>query len=151
EICGRKFPDWIYSFFRLEAPEKLSLDAAVATNKNLFHLVCQMVERQQRFGSILRKAVFRESNPHPWFAGCYIAGTGRGAQQQAFVAGVFNRLVEMKKGAQDIVLQETVRWTDEALREDESRWRWARGGYVLLATAIVGVVALFGCRFWSGR
>jgi hypothetical protein len=64
------------------------------------------------------------------FAGCYLAGTGRNPDQQAFVPGVFERLTEN---------QGVVAWTQTAVADDDSYRRKTAMGYVVLALAAAGL------------
>src|SRR5437588_10572829 len=69
----------------------------------------------------------------PLFGGCYLAGTGRTPQEQAFVPAVIQRLIDG---------QSSVSWTGAALAEDSRYRRWAMYGYAGLAAAVLVGVGL---------
>ena len=71
----------------------------------------------------------------PLFGGCYLAGTGRSGDQQAFVSGVLQRLMQS---------QSSVAWTPEALEDDARYRRWTSFGYM----AIVAFAILGGAVVW---
>ena len=67
----------------------------------------------------------------PLFGGCYLTGTGDKQHRQAFVTGVFQRLVDD---------QASVAWTRRAYAEDRRAWRIAQLGYAGIAV-VVAVIA----------
>lgn len=117
---GGVFEDWIHTLFR-EA-DALSRPG----NTRLYGLLCRI--RSSIMGSLRdvlsgglgydsQQKLFDEPVP---FSGCYFAATGETEDQQAFVKGVFEKLIEE---------QEEVEWTKRASS--------ANGRYQLIALASV--------------
>lgn len=133
-ICHTVFPTWIYDLFRLDKAGRDNLADVVRGNTQLYWLLCEMHERQRRLSRVLTQTAVTESGSALWMGGCYLAGTGKNAaREQAFVAGVFRRLLEE---------QSVVAWTDEALAED-ARWRnWARIGSIVIGVTAAVVAGL---------
>jgi ImcF (intracellular multiplication and macrophage-killing)-related protein len=131
------FEDWIYTIFR----ERGSV--ARQGNTHLFGLLCkartQLQGRLQQvlsggFGHSVREGTDSESAP---FSGCYFAATGRTEDRQAFVRGVFDKLVEE---------QNDVEWTRLALATDRFLYLTGWAG-LLVASALAGLLLvdmLFG-------
>jgi len=69
-----------------------------------------------------------------------LAGTG--AMQQAFVAGVFRKLLEA---------QNFVAWTEEARSEDTRQSRFAQLGYTLLGGVGILVLAVVAYSLFIAR
>lgn len=104
-VCG-VFEDWIYTLFREEGA------LARPGNPRLYALLCKvrcnlkgplMEVLAGGFGHDPQTAMTEQPIA---FSGCYFAATGASADQQAFVRGVFEKLVEE---------QEDVAWTRRAL------------------------------------
>jgi hypothetical protein len=134
-VCTSLLPNWVYKMFRLEASGRNDLAVATKGNVRLYQLLNQMRERQKRFSRILgRWTTTNQTGPY-LFGGCYLAGTGESAaKDQAFVAGVFRRLVEN---------QDFISWTQDAMAEDASYQSWTTRGYVVLGLlAALGVTLL---------
>jgi hypothetical protein len=127
-VCDTLVPGWIYKLFRVDRPGSDSLENAVRGNARLFQLMYQMWERQQRLGLLLRKAIMTEQGGPMMFGGCYVGGAGRDGREQAFIAGVFQRLT---------MDQDAVSWTDEAAREEANYRRLTYIGYVSLAVGLI--------------
>ena len=133
------FEDWVYTIFR----ERGSV--ARQGNTHLFGLLCKTRTRlQARLQQILGGG-FSQSNqeemdeePTP-LSGCYFAATGRTKDRQAFVAGVFDKLVEE---------QNDVEWTRRAMATNRllSLVGWAG----LLVAAVLGCVLLGDALFGMG-
>ena len=75
----------------------------------------------------------------PLFGGCYLTGTGDKPNRQAFVAGIFHRMVED---------QAAVAWTKQAYADDRRAWRMTRIGYAVIGivAAAIAVLAYLGKR-----
>ena len=131
-ICHALVPSWVYKLFRVERPGSDSLQNAVEGNVQLYQFLSQMRARQKRLSRILGRGLVADSSTPPMFGGCYIAGTGRNPRQQAFVEGVFQRLL------QD---QSFVSWTQEATAGEANYYRWTRIGYIGLAVYVVLLLA----------
>ena len=137
-ICHSVIPSFIYKFFRMERTGIDSMETVVKENVALYHLMRQMHERQKRLARILALGIAQETNGPALWGGCYIAGTGKDAETQAFAHGVFNRLVEN---------QDYISWTKEASTQEWNYLRWTRLGYIgLAAYAAVLVLAIFLVR-----
>jgi hypothetical protein len=120
-------PSWVYRLFRVERPGSDTFQNAVHGNVQLYQFLSQMRGRQKRLSRILARGVVGDGAAPPMFGGCYIAGTGRNSRDQAFVEGVFQRLL------QD---QSFVAWTQAATAGEANFYRWTRIGYVSLAVFI---------------
>lgn len=127
-VCG-VFEDWIYALFR----ERDALSRP--GNTHLYGLLCVIRSRLKgRLSEILARGFGHDPRQHPreqpqLFSGCYFAATGETPDEQAFVKGVFDKLVEE---------QENVEWTERARRLNR-RYRWIAlaGGLVAAATGVV--------------
>jgi hypothetical protein len=128
-------PGWVYKKFQLEKKAEDDPLAITHANSRLFLLVDEMRERQRRLGLILARGLGGVGNGGPLlFGGLYLAATGNtDATQQAFVAGVFSRLLEG---------QSTVYWTDQTRAEEATYERWITIGWAAVGCLVLGVVAL---------
>ena len=140
-VCGA-FEDWIYALFR----ERDALRHP--GNTRLYGLLCKVrCHVATRLGDILSQGFGydpqRQSDEdRTLFSGCYFAATGETTDRQAFVRGVLDKLVDEN---------ESVEWTDRALRDHRRYRRWASIGYVLVAVLLVGTVgAVLMRRFGLG-
>ena len=143
-------PAGIVKFLRLEAaaadPRK-TVSAATGHNRNLYMLLNQVYQRGPRLARILGRGLPGGSGQDaadpmdalPLFAGCYLAGTGRTEQDQAFVPAVVQRLVDG---------QNSVSWTGPALAEDARYRRWTVYGYMAMVAVLVAGVVLAGL-YWQ--
>jgi hypothetical protein len=129
-------PSWVHRLFRIEHPGSDTMDAAVAGNTLLYQFMDAMRERQGRLGRILGGGVTPDRAGPMMFGGCYLAGTGANAREQAFAEGVFQRLL------QD---QNYVSWTQQALAEEDYYAQWTWRLYLGLA---VYAVLLAGATAW---
>jgi hypothetical protein len=143
-ICRSIVPGWVGRNYQLEkeAPPGATGGAAsrrtevIRNNACLFLFGDRLRERQKRLTEILVQAMRTDTDQPILFGGCYLAGTGPDEKlDQAFVAGVFRRLLEE---------QDFVSWTSRTLAGDATFQRWALYSYLFLALLIVcgaGVVA----------
>jgi hypothetical protein len=140
-------PAGIMRFLRLDGPgDSRRAPVSVGHNRNLYLLLREVYTRGPRLARVLARGL-QTGGPEtadpldalPLFGGCYLAGTGRQAAEQAFVPGVFQRLVDG---------QSSVSWTGAALDEDARYRRWAAYGYTGLAAAVVASLLLAG---WWGK
>jgi hypothetical protein len=136
-------PAWILRFLKLEAGSETrqTPGAGSAHNRNLYLLMRGVFERGPRLAEILARGVppvggADEYGLAPMFGGIYLAATGRDGKQQAFVEGVFQRVIES---------QNAVSWSPEALAEDARHSRLAVAGYA--AVAVLAVAAV-GAGWW---
>ncbi len=135
-VCNSIIPNWVYKRFRLEKAGRESLETALQGNCRLFQFMYQMWERQHRLGRIIARGVIPEDGSPPLFGGCYLGGTGRDKREQAFVAGVFQRL---------LLDQNVVSWTDDAVAEDAA---YRRGTVLQIVAMVVAIAATVGIAYW---
>jgi hypothetical protein len=108
-------------------------------NRQLYRFTCQLRERRQRLVTLVTASAqaFEDGPSSPsGFGGFYFAGTGTKADEQAFVAGVFEKLFERRK---------YLVWTRAAVDEDRQYRRWyasALGALAALLLLMAGVVWL---------
>jgi hypothetical protein len=168
-ICGSVAPGWVYKHFLMEpadqtagvaagpalsrtdqmeasrggkAPRRTGGRAEVfRTNSDLFLFMHNLHERQRRLGRLLSRGVIVEDEDPILFGGCYLAATGTDAhREQAFVAGVFHRLV----GEENYVS-----WTTQARAEEDSYQRWAFLGQMFTAVLFLGIASLWVYLLWQ--
>ncbi|HEY1380304.1 MAG TPA: type VI secretion protein IcmF/TssM N-terminal domain-containing protein [Gemmataceae bacterium] len=143
-------PAGIVKFLRTDAPPgdpRKTPSAATGHNRNLYMLLHGVYDRGPRLARVLSRGLPGGSGQDaadpldalPLFGGCYLAGTGRTPQDQAFVPAVVQRLFDA---------QSSVSWTSAALAEDARHRRWTAIGYA--GTAVVLAVGLF-LAVWSVR
>jgi hypothetical protein len=143
-ICKSVVPGWVYKKFQLEEREGEDVAITTRANSRLFLFFDDLSERQKRLASILRRGLEMEDRTAPLlFGGCYLAGTGNDpAREQAFVAGVFKRLIEGES---------TVYWTDQTLAEEALYQRWINIGWLVLLLAGTIGVALLAYSLSTGK
>ena len=112
-VCGA-FEDWVYTLFREQGA------LMRPGNRWLYGLLCKVrCNLKQRLSDVLAEGFGHNPTQHPnddpiLFSGCYFAATGETSDRQAFVKGVFDKLVEE---------QENVEWNRRALHASR-RLRW---------------------------
>ncbi|HMP01262.1 MAG TPA: type VI secretion protein IcmF/TssM N-terminal domain-containing protein [Gemmatales bacterium] len=143
-VCQYTLPTWVFKLFSCEGgADGATLESSVEGNTKLFRLMSYLRMRSKRLGQLVRSAVVSDRAEPLRFAGCYLAGTGNTQADQAFIPGVFHRLIEE---------QDNVSWTNEALREDVGYHRITRMGYLVLVLIVAGVAGLGGYQwFVRGR
>ncbi len=115
-ICQVLIPTLVYRLWRLEDPDRQNASEVLHENIQLNQVLTRLQERQDRLFRAPARTFASESPDTTLFGGCYLAATGRDAShEQAFVVGVFRRLLEN---------QNYVSWTPEALAEDADYRRW---------------------------
>ncbi len=140
-IFSEMMPGWIYKLFRVEAPGRDDVDEVLGGNIRLYQLLEQMPERGERLGRVLTRGVLPDDAGPSLFGGCYLGATGPDPREQAFVAGVFRRLVEK---------QSCVAWTPAALAEEASLQRRTRYGYLTLA-GVAAAIALVVVGYYAWK
>jgi hypothetical protein len=142
-------PAWILRFLKLDAgPEaRQTPGSGGAHNRNLYLLMRGVFERGPRLAELLARGVPPVGGSDdlaevPMFGGVYLAATGREGKQQAFVEGVFQRIIES---------QNVVSWSPGALAEDARRTRLAMLGYAAVALLTVAAVAAVVFMPQSGK
>jgi len=138
-LCGYVLREWVYRLFRVEG-QREEAPEVVAGNARLYMLLSEMRESDERLSRILTKGIAAGAEGSLRFGGCYLAGTG--AMQQAFVAGVFRKLLEA---------QNFVAWTEEARSEDTRQSRFAQLGYTLLGGVGILVLAVVAYSLFIAR
>jgi len=132
-LCGA-FEDWIYTLFR--QPGALNKPG----NTNLYGLLCKVrFNLKNRLARLLAEGfgpgVIAGGREPLLFSGCYFASTGATEDRQAFVKGVFDKLVEE---------QENVEWTSLALARDR-RYLWlAYAGFAAAGASGLAMAAMIG-------
>lgn len=138
-ICQVLIPTLVYRLWRLEDPDRQNASEVLHENIQLNQVLTRLQERQDRLFRALARTFASESPDTTLFGGCYLAATGRDAShEQAFVVGVFRRLLEN---------QNYVSWTPEALAEDADYRRWALLGWSSIGLLLI-IVAALGYFYW---
>lgn len=138
----RMFPRHVYHSLALDERDDKALVA-----RSMFFLFRAASDRMPRLAKLLKGGLPLPTGAADGldgpllFAGCYLGGTGRTPDQQAFIAGVFARLVEN---------QGVVAWTDTALRDDAKYRRIASAGFTAVAVVVGCAVALGAWRMKGG-
>jgi len=129
-------PRWILEFLRLENPSDPRRSAAQGAvhNRNLYLLMRAVFDRGPRLAELLSRGLppvggSDEMANVPMLGGCYLAATGRAEGEQAFVEGVFKRIIES---------QSSVSWSPEALAADARLKRLALLGYIFVVLFALG-------------
>ena len=127
------FRGWIYSEF--------SKDLTNNANKDLYRLICELEESRDRMTRQL-ELMYGEfgSDQRIRMSGVYFCAAGKAKEQQAFVAGVIQKLI----GEQDLVA-----WTPEKLRRDQRGRTASYLCFVLAACIAVLDVWLIWSRILS--
>jgi hypothetical protein len=133
-LAAGVFEDWIHTLFR-------EADALTRPgNLRLYGLLCKMrstlssVLTEVLVGGFAHEANSRDlPEPIP-FSGCYFAATGETEDQQAFVRGVFEKLVEE---------QEDIEWTRQAVAANR-RWQMAAAAFAGLAVTCLVALTVIG-------
>ncbi len=138
-VCGA-FEDWIYTLFREQGA------LARPGNTQLYSLLCKVrLYLKHRLSEVLAAGFGYDPAQQPgdqpvMFSGCYFASTGETEDRQAFVKGVFDKLVDE---------QEYVEWTHRALKTDR-RYRWAAyTGIAASVSLLVGLIGMVAVRAWG--
>jgi type VI protein secretion system component VasK len=127
-------PTLVYRLWRIESPDRKDAPALLAENIQLYQVLTQLHRRRDPLVRALTRKLATDSPGTALFGGCYLGATGRDAsREQAFVVGVFRRLLEN---------QNFITWTAEALTEDADYRRWAALGWSGIVFFLLMVVAL---------
>ncbi len=135
--CGA-FEDWVYVLFR----EKGALSKP--GNTKLYALLCKIRRTVQgRLADILSSGFGRDSEQDATaeamlFGGCYFAAAGESEDRQAFVKGVFDKLLDQ---------QEELQWTPAAYRQDAKYHQLAQVGLAADTLLLLGFLALLVHRW----
>jgi hypothetical protein len=135
---------WVVRFLRLEWPPEVRKSGLFVPtyNRKLFTFLHEVYERGPRLGRLLARGLPPDPtaaatgdalDAYPLIGGCYLAATGRDERDQAFAAGVFERLAQS---------QDSVSWTAAAVAENRAYRRLATALYVAaLALAVPAAMA----------
>ncbi len=123
------FPSMVHSRLQTERAGGEDVTELVRANSRLFRFLAAMRDRRERLAQLVRDCIPALPGEPILYRGCYIAGTGPAATEQAFAAGVLKLLIRE---------QDNVTWTAEAVAQDEDAARWAR----MLKVFLIGVIAL---------
>ncbi|MEQ8787642.1 MAG: type VI secretion protein IcmF/TssM N-terminal domain-containing protein [Pirellulaceae bacterium] len=132
------FEDCVYSLFR-EA-DALSHPG----NTHLYELLSHIrYEFRERLTTLLVQGFgcdrqLRPGDPPVAFSGCFFAATGDGPGRQAFIEGVFARLLDE---------QESVEWSDHAVRANRRQRVLSYAAVCVGGLAVVGLIAMVMARF----
>jgi hypothetical protein len=138
-VCTTYLQDSVYRIFQGESPQGEDPATLFPGNARLVLLLDEMNERAASLELIVHNAIAPENEPLFRYSGCYMAATG-GRGSQAFVAGVFQKLVKEQSG---------VSWTDAALAEDAECRTWATYYLILAFALLVSLVVLLGLIFFK--
>jgi hypothetical protein len=131
--------DWVYRLFKAEDSGK----DPIQSNVGLYFFLDEMRSRKKNLSRALTQGIARDAPTPLLYAGCYLAGTGVDKNhEQAFVAGVFKRLLEN---------QSIVAWTDQALAEDRKCHSRANVGYAFLGGLLLAALATLGFFLFRNR
>lgn len=142
-IVNSLFGSMAYSMFQIETSRGVDEVAEVLRgNQQLFRFLVPIRERRVRLARLVRDCIPNLTGERVMFGGCYFAGTGEDTEtEQAFASGVLMRLI------QD---QDSVSWTEEAMREDARLQRTARAVRMALslviAVLLLAILGLVGLR-----
>lgn len=138
-IAQAVVPVWVLKALRLDDWDARSTPGGRENNRDLYLLMREVYLRFPRIAGILASgvpSVGPGGDPYaglPLFGGCYLAGTGGKGSQQAFVEGVFRRMVEPEE-------QASVAWNAKAYAEDAKFRRLAVAGYGAIAAVVLVTV-----------
>ena len=148
-IAQSVMPVWILNALKFSAAAETGADGSAGRsesteqnpNRELYFLLREVYRRTPGFAAVLSRvpvlasgAAEKESEnleALPLFGGCYLTGTGNRPFRQAFVTGVFRRLVDD---------QAAVAWTRKAYAEDQRFTRLTYLGYAVIAIICVGLI-----------
>jgi hypothetical protein len=134
-VCSATLAGWVFQKFQLETQQRVALETTIQDNGELFMFLDEIRWRKKHLSMMLTRGL-RLKNASPLlFGGLYFAATGMVAGEQAFVAGVLDRLVKE---------QNYVSWTEEAFEEEARLNRSIYQVYTILAVAVLGILALYG-------
>ncbi len=135
------FPHQIYkSVFYTERPGREDPAEIIRHNYQVSRFFNAMFQGQRWLTAIVRDGLIIRQDGPELLGGCYLAATGQDAdREQAFVAGVFERLQESLR---------LIRWSDEAFQEDAQYQQWTRLGYLGLPVFVL-VVAVLLILWWQ--
>ncbi len=131
------FPTMVNSLFQVESPGGEDISDVTRANSGLFRFLVAMRDRRERVAQMVKESIPELTGEPILYRGCYLAGTGSdSATEQAFAPGVLMLLIKQ---------QDSVTWTEDALRQDRNFSRLAGGLKTFFLLAIgSGVLAIIG-------
>jgi hypothetical protein len=135
--CGA-FEEWVYKLFR--DPDGLSKPG----NLQLYGMLCKIRSRLAvRLKNVLANSFSSESEQERHlFGGLYFAATGHSPDQQCFVKGVIDRVID---------LEEDLEWTLAAQAQDRRFHLWSQFGMFLNFLLVIGLIGIvLAKRYYSG-
>ena len=136
---GGVFEDWIHTLFR----ESGALSRP--GNTRLYSLLCKIrVNMLNSLRELLLNAFGYDEKQSDQaepvaFSGCYFSATGETDDQQAFVKGVFDKLIEE---------QEQIEWTAGAARANQRYQKIATLNFALCGILLLAVVVRLVSQAW---
>jgi hypothetical protein len=132
-------PVWVLGALRFD--DQTHRQEGAHPNRDLYLLLREVQRRVPRFATILSRMPIGKNEAEssedlealPLFGGCYLTGTGDKPNRQAFVTGVFQRLVDD---------QAAVAWSRQAYAEDRSAWRLTQFGYAGIGVVAAAIILL---------
>jgi hypothetical protein len=135
------FPSMVHSRLQTERSGGEDVTELVRANSRLYRFLAAMRDRRERLAQLVRDCIPALPGEPILYRGCYVAGTGPAATEQAFAGGVLKLLIRE---------QDNVTWTAEAVAQDEDAARWARMMKVFLIGVIsVGIVVILAVIGWK--
>jgi len=131
-------PVWVLGALRFD-PQSNKQEGS-HLNRDLYLLLREVQRRVPRFATVLSRVPNGKGQVEspedlealPLFGGCYLTGTGDKPNRQAFVTGVFQRLVDD---------QAAVAWTGQAYSDDRRAWRLTQFGYLAIVVVAAALAA----------
>lgn len=145
QICRFLVPSWVYKTLRLDPKEGAPSRESLAHNVQLFRFMHQMHDREEGMARILQTLI-PQGEAAALCAGCYLAGTGSEAKEQAFIPGALDKLTTSD-------MMKLAGWRPQALAQDEKYRRLTILGYVatgILTVIVLGVLFVIGSRSDAG-
>jgi hypothetical protein len=136
-VADSLIPSMVHAMFQVESPGGEAPEEVLRVNVQLFRFLTEIFDKREHLARLVRDCLPSLPGEPLMFGGCYFAGTGRDLGEQAFAPGVLARLVK-----QD---QDSVTWTEEALRDNTATLRLARIlRFVFILIIGLGVLATAG-------
>jgi hypothetical protein len=135
-LCNDLFPPLVARLLVRDGSDA-EADLELQRGNLKLHRLVQMMRGRQSFLSRMMRRAIATTGSDLRMRGCFITATGDDAVHgQGFTAGV----IPMILGCQN-----EVRWLASRRRRDYWQWVSVVGGYLTIATAAVGLIAVFCC------
>jgi hypothetical protein len=138
-LCQDQVSSAVLAMFRLDSATLETpgqVQGMLRKNLRLFQFFARLRQARKRLARILQRGLMLEPEAPPMVAGVYLTGTGLDSRDQAFVAGIFQEMLEN---------QNFVSWTPQAFSDESSYRRMTRMGYatLLIILCVVASTAYF--------